>query len=292
MRKMSAKERSPKYPSIGLTEAFELIKKLWIKEKRTAVPPAVVSVAWGYKGPSGPVRSKIGSLKQYGLLERESGGTIALSDLAIEIVAHQDGSREQVIALQRAARNPQIFEQIYSTMRDASDHALKANLITKGGFSDASARQVIRAYRDTIAFAKLTGEPYIEEAPPNKLAIGDYVQWEANGEFKFDKPRKVTGFYDKSHAKVEGTQTGVPIAELTKVDPDGEESEYEEDETHEIRRSRPGMNQANLPLDEGNVTLQWPKQLSRSSFGDLKDWLEIMLRKAERAVVEDSDEGE
>src|SRR5262245_7519375 len=243
MRKMSAKERSPKYPSIGLSEAVELIRKLWVKEKRTAVPPAVISAAWGYKGPSGPVRSKIGSLKQYGLLERESSGVIALSELAIEIVAHQDGSREQVMALQRAARNPQLFEQIYSNMRDGSDHALKAYLITKGGFSDVSARQVIRAYRDTIAFAKLTGESYSEEAPSNKLAIGDYVQWESNGELKFDKPRKVTGFYDKSHAKVDGTLTGIPIAELTKVDPE-EESEHQERESQEKRRSlKRGMNQ-------------------------------------------------
>ncbi len=40
-------------------------------------------------------------------------------------------------------------------------------------------------------------------------------------------------------------------------------------------------------LDEGQVVLQWPPNLSPESFQDLKDWLELQLRKIGRAVVRD-----
>jgi hypothetical protein len=62
-------DRSPRYPSMGLSEAVDLSSKMWIKERRTAVSPEVVAAAWGHKSLSGPVRSKIGSVRQFGLIE-------------------------------------------------------------------------------------------------------------------------------------------------------------------------------------------------------------------------------
>lgn len=47
-----------------------------------------------------------------------------------------------------------------------------------------------------------------------------------------------------------------------------------------------GMNQDVFTLEEGDVTIQWPKTLSNASFQDLEDWLELIKRKAKRAVRE------
>lgn len=52
------------------------------------------------------------------------------------------------------------------------------------------------------------------------------------------------------------------------------------------------MKQDTFTLDEGTVTIQWPSRLSKASFDDLNDWLEIMTRKMKRAVVSESGEQE
>jgi hypothetical protein len=44
------------------------------------------------------------------------------------------------------------------------------------------------------------------------------------------------------------------------------------------------MNQDVFTLEEGDVMIQWPKALSAASYQDLEDWLELIKRKAKRAI--------
>lgn len=46
------------------------------------------------------------------------------------------------------------------------------------------------------------------------------------------------------------------------------------------------MNQNTLDLDEGIVTLQYPKEISPESYEDLKIWLDLMATRVKRAVRE------
>jgi len=46
------------------------------------------------------------------------------------------------------------------------------------------------------------------------------------------------------------------------------------------------MNQDVFTLEEGNVSIQWPKALSKESYQDLEDWLELIKRKAKRAIID------
>ena len=62
------------------------------------------------------------------------------------------------------------------------------------------------------------------------------------------------------------------------------------DESPDSTSGKIPMKQDTFTLDEGNVTIQWPSQLSETSFDDLSDWLEIMARKMKRAVITESDE--
>jgi hypothetical protein len=48
--------------------------------------------------------------------------------------------------------------------------------------------------------------------------VGDYVQWTSDGVDQFKPSRKVTQIQDR-HVWVDGSQTGIPISEVTVVEP-------------------------------------------------------------------------
>jgi hypothetical protein len=148
-----AKMRSPNYPAVGLSESLERVRRLWTNEKRTPVDYEVAAMAIGYSGVSGPSRSMLASMKKYGLVDSDDK-TVRVSDLALQIL-HPANHEERIAALQLAALSPDLFRQLFETLKDASDGALKSHLITRLGFSEVGANQVIKAYRDTVVVAKL-----------------------------------------------------------------------------------------------------------------------------------------
>ncbi|HLX83151.1 MAG TPA: hypothetical protein VKR59_04605 [Terriglobales bacterium] len=148
-----AKMRSPNYPAVGLSEAVNRVRALWSKEKRTPVDAAVAAEAIGYSGLSGPSRTALASMKKYGLVDSDDR-TVRVSDRALQIL-HPASEEEELTALQMAALSPELFRQLFESQRDASDVALKSYLINKLGFSEVGARQLIKAFRDTMTFAKL-----------------------------------------------------------------------------------------------------------------------------------------
>ncbi len=146
-----AKLRSPNYPAISLPEAVSEIQKIWDEEKRTPVPADVLSKAMGYTSLSGPVRTKVAALRKYGLLEQQ-GLLYKLSDSALHILHAEDMSERQQ-ALQAAALRPELFRELHASHSEASDNALKSHLILHKKFSDAGARQFIKAFRETMSLA-------------------------------------------------------------------------------------------------------------------------------------------
>jgi hypothetical protein len=60
---------------------------------------------------------------------------------------------------------------------------------------------------------------------PRSADTGDLVQWTSGGVDQFETPRRVRGIHQrdgKQWAFVEGTNTGVPVSELTVVTPKSE----------------------------------------------------------------------
>jgi hypothetical protein len=92
-------------------------------------------------------------MKKYGLVDSDDK-TVRVSDLALRML-HPANEQENLKALQEAALKPELFAQLYSTRQDASDDAIRSFLITRLDFSEAGARQVIKAYRDTMELAQL-----------------------------------------------------------------------------------------------------------------------------------------
>jgi len=171
-----AKMRSPNYPSLSLRESYQRVKLLWQKERKTAVPADVAAKAIGYSGISGPSRTALSAMKKFGLVDSDDK-TVRVSELALRII-HPANDTEETKAMQQAALKPELFQQMYLTMQDASDDAMRSFLITKLDFSEAGANQFIKAYRDTMEVAKLgepDSKPLIEIIPSDAMQLSDSV---------------------------------------------------------------------------------------------------------------------
>jgi len=109
----------------------------------------------GFKSHSGPARTLIGAMRQYGLLEKQGGGT-GLSPTAQRIIRSPEGSEEHAAAIREAALIPNLFRDLYATHRGEPEDAIKSYLKLRRGFTEEGAAVAASAYRDTISFAKLT----------------------------------------------------------------------------------------------------------------------------------------
>jgi len=149
--------RSPNYPAIGLSEAVTLIERLWRAEGGSTIPVTSAVEALGYKGLSGPSRTKLSGLRKYGLIEGR-GDDIRITDLGKRI-AKPISEQERGTALAEAAHTPDLFRDLASRYPDASDNTLQA-VLERQGFSRDGARRAVAAFRDAAAVASLSSEGY------------------------------------------------------------------------------------------------------------------------------------
>ena len=156
--------RSPRYPAISLPAAINGAHLLATKNEMAPVDGEALADALGYKSLSGPARTLIGAMRQYGLLQKERSGT-RLSDSARLIIRGPEGCEEQAIAIRKAALTPRLFRDLYATHRGEPESAIKSYLIIRRGFTELGAALVASSYRDTLSFAKLTTH---ETTPSNK----------------------------------------------------------------------------------------------------------------------------
>ena len=93
-----AKQRSPNYPGVSLDDAVQYIRQLYAKERKGAVPVAIVAKALGYEMPSGKLSgnalTKIAALRQYGLVEKTGVGKLRISDLGLDFVLRGPDDKE------------------------------------------------------------------------------------------------------------------------------------------------------------------------------------------------------
>jgi hypothetical protein len=293
MEEKSDQKRSPRYPAISLGDAIAAARSIWAREKRTAIQGAVLAKALGYNSVSGPVRTRAASLGQYGLIEKHGGG-LRLSDLAMRIIHSPENSPDYKQAVQEAALSPELFRELHASHADASDDAIRSYLILRKGFSDAGARLAAAAYRDNLSLAQANHSVYNgkddngDEGKPDPK-VGDYVQWESQGVLQFSPPRRVRALAeDAEWAFVDGSATGIPVKELTVVEPPAM--------PRDTKKANPvspppvlveevGLRRDVFSLPEGTVIIEWPASLSTDSYDDIKDWLEILKRKIGRSVV-------
>jgi hypothetical protein len=160
--------RSPPYPQITLGKAIERARELHSKVRQNAVGSTVLASAWGYSESSGGIWTTAAALLQFGLLYDEGSGEkrkFQLTEPAIRILLDPDPtSLKRMAALQDAALAPKIHAELwekYGPANGLDDVVIKTYLTLdrrdegKAPFSDTSADEVIKVYRDAIAVASL-----------------------------------------------------------------------------------------------------------------------------------------
>jgi hypothetical protein len=293
--------RSPGYPACTLKVAIEKARTLKdYQPARKPIPIDSALKALGYSVGSGAGMQMIASLKKFGLVE-DAGSldqrTVRVSDLAWKIIGDvrpQSPDRDKATA--EAALSPKIHAEI----RERWPHGLPDDatighwLTMEKAFNEKSVAGFLKDLRQTFEYAKLDLEPFSgkdggEEAPsPPK--VGDFVQWASQGTAQFASPRKVLGLSeDGEFAFVEGTETGLPVSQLTvekAAEPARKDAPPAPPRNPFVRDETPheGITQATFPLQEGMATLRWPENLSASSFEDFEGWIQLVLRKAKRSI--------
>lgn len=303
--------RSPNYPFINLQEALEKAKAFYDQEDRHQAHIDVASQHWGYKNSAAGGALVVAALMAFGLMEDEGSGPdrrVRLTQMGLRLVLPGSPTRQK--DLQVAALNPKIHSELWEKWGASlpSVENMRFYLLSDRGFNRGSVDNFIEEYRNTLTFAgSLNGAKISktdDDIQVNDLLfgfdVGDYVRWESQGVIQFEA-KKVSAIAAKEgYAFVEGSKTGLPIAELTKVDPPAESETtgngfaaldlMTKGLVGSVKPKpplplKPGMNQDVFTLEEGDVTIQWPKALSEASYQDLEDWLELIKRKAKRAVA-------
>lgn len=151
--KHSAHHRSPSYPVFALGTAIEKAKLVYENDKRSATDADVIASHLGYSAAKGPGGRAVSALKQYGLLE-ENSGKYRISDLGFTLVHYERDSTEWRAAVADAAMRPTLFRELSEQHPDGlpSDAALKNDLL-KRGFNPAAISEVISITRDTMSLA-------------------------------------------------------------------------------------------------------------------------------------------
>lgn len=158
--------RSPSYPFVNLEQAVKLAEVVWEKEKRHPATIAVVAVHWDFGSKSSTGALSVAALKKFGLLDEEGSGgnrTVKLSDFAIDLIKNADVPEERAKLLKIAALKPDLHRTLWTSHKDASDASIRRFLVFDRKFNEGVVDSVIKEYRDTVAFAKLTESDIIPD---------------------------------------------------------------------------------------------------------------------------------
>jgi hypothetical protein len=297
-----ARQRSPNYPTVGLQEALVRVGNLFREDGRAAVSPEVAARHIGYATAHGQAYSVLSALKKFGLLD-EDKGKVSLSQRAIELLNLPANDARRIQALKDAALSPAIYRELVEEHANTGlpgDDALEAELVTYKSFNPKAVESFVKDFRSTLEFACLSdfavlgSEPKIDEGK-KKPKSGDFVQWEHNGILGLPQSKKLARFSeDGQFGFVEGSTTGLPVAEIIPADPP-EQTSSTVPLSSLLRAEFPKnfqgakMRQDVFSLAEGEAVIHWPTPLSPDSITDLEQWLDLVKRKIKRSAVEPSE---
>ena len=171
-----------------------MMQKVWEKEKRNPAPATAILEHWEYKPKSSGGFQALATLKRFGLLEEVPGASVRslkVSPMALELLKTENTDpvayRKQ---LQSLAILPDWFAEIWKKYgRELpSDKTLESFLVFDRHLSEESVRQFIKAYKETISFAKLTESDTVEEIQP---AGGEGSNGKSERQAKIEPPGKI-----------------------------------------------------------------------------------------------------
>ncbi len=177
------RQRSPSYPSLSLEQAIDLVGKIHKANRTNVISRETAAKDMGYAGLTGRSLTVLGSLSQYGLVEKAGKGDLKVTRRAVEIL-HPVEEAHRAEAVVEAAQAPSLFRTLHERFPEGvpSENALRSFLIQQN-FNDVAIGPAISAFRETIAFAEKAKEsgrtgpssPEPEESRSQPLRMEDVV---------------------------------------------------------------------------------------------------------------------
>jgi len=254
--------RGPAYPYIGLEQAVALTRGLYDFAKRSpANLESVLREKWAYSPTSSSATKSVAALKYYGLADTapgERGEMIKISDRAYRILVDSQESPERKQALKDAFLSPKAYKMCWDRWGTELPQSMRSTLIFEEGFIETTVDGFLANYRKSLEFSGLDGSDKAskQDANGDGKESGDSVH----------STLQPTLAAPSASAGASGVGTAGSRA-LPVIPPKGA-----------------GMRQEIFALAEGDVTIQWPEQLSTDSYQDFTDWLDLLKRKIKRSV--------
>ena len=154
------KDRSPFYPKTTLADAIDVVKRLHAKTGKAQVRREVAVQALGYSGLNGAALGTLGTLSQYGLIDRQRGEGMSVSPLAVKLIHPLSPSQEAESRLE-AALKPRVFNEIFTGGHHACSEDVLANQLIQNGFTPDGAKRAASVYKANAEFANLTSSSMI-----------------------------------------------------------------------------------------------------------------------------------
>jgi hypothetical protein len=160
---VTGKNRSRNYPAFGLGEAIQRARELYERDGKAAVSTEVAVQAWNYRGLNGASLRTLAAVRQYGLLDDAAPKTVRLSARALTILLEPEDSPARAQAMREAATAPAVFKELREQYGNdlPSDAALISHLVRNENFSEGAAKNLIAAFRDTLALVSQAPKPDI-----------------------------------------------------------------------------------------------------------------------------------
>lgn len=287
--------RSPSYPSMSLQAAVEATEKIEAKYRSAAVDREVAAKLIGFNSLHGNAARALAALASYGLVERAGKGMTRVTPRARNILhPTDDGMRAE--ALRAAADEPKLFQSIrdrFPGLEVPPEDGVRAHL-NREGFNSSAIEPATRAFMETAQYLaeadvsenhRPMDHDDAESVPSSKkfggASEGDLVQWESGGVLQFTTPMRVRWVSeDGGWIAVEGSDTGIPMADVI-VEQTAPRSvppippaapQVEADDTRK----------AVFPVEGGDVTLIFPREISSEALQELDQYLSIFLKKERR----------
>ena len=168
------RQRSPAYPAINLAEALQRAEVLRKEAGKNQIHVDGVLTVWGLKPKSGGGMAILSALLKFGLLEDDGTGDTRrarLTPFALSILLDdRPDSIEKTSKLKQAALAPAIHRQLWDRYQGAipGDVTLRVYLRRDRGFGDAAADDLIKEFRETIAYATLSSTDSISPTVEDK----------------------------------------------------------------------------------------------------------------------------
>jgi hypothetical protein len=297
--------RSPAYPFIPVQKALERVQELYAQESAHPAPLKSAMAAWSYSTKSSGGRQTLATMRYYGLIEVTGEGDermVKVSELARKIILDKrEDDTEKRALIRQVALMPSAHKALFQEYPDGlpSDGTVHHFLVFKKQYNDAAASELLTEFKQTASYVGLY-EPHNSvdndgekddnsdaKLDPN-FKVGDRVQVTVAGQDMFADGATILGFSDDgAYVFTDQADSGAKIEEVTLLEaaPAAPAVDRPTVPAHFLAAKKqaevlpPGSRKAIFPIDEGDVALIFPENISEDGLETLGLYLDIFLKK-------------